>query len=80
MYAYDIYSLTDESSSVSQPRQAGYEEQALTFKDRVKHPELWDGEAKKPAAVPKNVLIEVPAEQELTTERSSLVRVDNTPA
>lgn len=73
MYLYDIYFVTEESQDVSDPRQAGYHEETLAYDRRNSYDGTPYTESMDPAAVPNNILFEVPAGSELTAEQEQMI-------
>lgn len=73
IYLYDVYFLTDEAEDIETPRQAGWEDATLSF-DRKNQ---WTGEpytqSAQKAAVPKNILVEKLAGEELTAEEQKKI-------
>lgn len=70
---YDIYFLTEEATDASQPRQAVYEDQTLHL-DRYNVTTGKQGlDSMNTAAVPKNILVEKPFGEALTTEEQAKI-------
>lgn len=70
---YDIYFLTAEATSPSQPRQAAYEDQTLylnRFDIKTQKQGMYSMDT---AAVPKNILVEKNAGEALTTEEKAKI-------
>lgn len=73
IYIYDLYYLTEEANAVSMPRQAGYTEEYVTFSRRDITTGADSIKSMEAVTVPKNILLEKPAGEELTEAEKQLI-------
>lgn len=73
IWIYDIYYLTGEPSSPTEPRQAEYEEVEQLELNRRDSNGNWV-KSTKPVTKPKNILVKKPMGEALTEEEAALIR------